>query len=408
MTIQIYLALLGWIPAVVVMFALMPARQAAAIAVIGAWLLLPPYAIAIAGLPDYGKSMAASLGVMLGTMIFATDRILSFRPRWYDLPMAAFCLCGIVSSLHNGLGFYDGLSDALGQSPHLGIALLGRADVLRRPGGPAIFRRGHGRRRPGLRPAVPLRDADEPRCSCNTSMAWGNWQRMRLGGYRPTVFFWTGLELGMWMMAASLAAWWLWRCGALKKIGSIPFGPVLLPILLVTTVLCRSTGALALLAAGMLLLWLSARFKTRLLLVGLLLAAPAYVAVRSTNLWSGQQAVDIANALVGPDRAQSLEFRFQCENLLAAKAMQQPVFGWGGWGRSAVYLDEDADYRKRVVTDGLWIIYPGDQGIRRPDPVLPGPRSCRRSCSSGDSRRGCGATPGWRPARSPRRSCACT
>ena len=55
---------------------------------IGAWLLLPPYAIAIAGLPDYSKTMAASLGVVLGTLIFAPDRLLSFRPRWFDLPMA--------------------------------------------------------------------------------------------------------------------------------------------------------------------------------------------------------------------------------------------------------------------------------------------------------------------------------
>ena len=152
-------------------------------------------------------------------------------------------------------------------------------------------------------------------------------------------------------------------CGTLKRIGTIPFGSVLLPILLVTTIFCRSTGALALLVVGMMLLWLSVRFRTRLLLAGLLLVAPLYVGVRLTNLWSGQQAVDLAKAVVGPDRAESLEYRFKCENLLAAKALEQPIFGWGGWGRSAVYFDAETDWKKPVPTDGLWIIVLGTKGF---------------------------------------------
>ena len=65
MTIFAYLALFGWIPAVMVMFATMPGRQAATIAVIGAWLLLPPYNLDIGGLPDYSKNTAATFGIML-------------------------------------------------------------------------------------------------------------------------------------------------------------------------------------------------------------------------------------------------------------------------------------------------------------------------------------------------------
>ncbi len=363
MSSQIYLALLGWIPVVVAMFALMPARRAATIAVIGAWLLLPPYAIVISGLPDYGKSMAASLGVLLSTMIFATDRILSFRPRWYDLPMVGFCFSAIISSLINGLGFYDGLSDSLVQVLTFGLPYFVGRMYFGDPEGLRFF--AVGMVVGGLGYVLPcLLEIRMSPVLMQKIYGVGRWQGTRLGGYRPTVFFWSGLELGMWMMAASLAAWWLWRCGALKKIGAIPFGPVLLPILLVTTVLCKSTGALALMAGGMLLLWLSVRLKTRLLMIGLLIVAPAYVAVRATNLWSGRQAVDLAKAMVGPDRAQSLEFRFECEDLLAAKALQQPVFGWGGWGRSAVHLVTEGDSsRKMVVTDGLWIIYLGSKGF---------------------------------------------
>src|SRR5262249_20132423 len=54
-TIFAWLALFGWIPLVLVLFTVLSAQRAAAAAVVGAWLLLPPYRIPIAHLPDYSK-----------------------------------------------------------------------------------------------------------------------------------------------------------------------------------------------------------------------------------------------------------------------------------------------------------------------------------------------------------------
>ena len=65
MTPFAYIALFGWIPCVIVLFAILPTRQAATIGVIGAWLLLPPYTLDIKGLPDFSKTSAASLGVLV-------------------------------------------------------------------------------------------------------------------------------------------------------------------------------------------------------------------------------------------------------------------------------------------------------------------------------------------------------
>jgi hypothetical protein len=356
-----YIALLGWIPLVIALFALLPARQAATIAVIGAWLALPPYALPIAELPDYSKSMAASVGMMLGTLLFAPHRLLDFRPRWYDLPMSLWCVCGIATSLHNGLGLYDGLSDSLGQILTWGLPyLLGRlyfgdAEGLRY----FVVAMVIG----GLCYVAPC--LWEVRMSPQLLVQFygaGGWEGMRLGGYRPRVFFPTGLECGMWMTAASLAAWWLWRCDALKRIGQVPFGPVLMPILLATTILCRSTGALVLLFSGVAVLWLSARFRTRLPMAALIIVPVIYVSVRTTNIWSGRQAVDLATAVIGPERAESLEYRFKCENLLAAHALEQPIFGWGGWMRNMVYFDA-ADRQSVVPVDGLWIVTLGIRGF---------------------------------------------
>jgi tetratricopeptide (TPR) repeat protein len=360
-TLFAYIALLGWIPGVIVLFALVPARKAAATALIGAWLLLPPFTLVISSLPDYSKNTAAAVGILLGTLIFGIDRLVRFRPRWFDLPMLLWCLCGIGSSLQNGLGLYDGLSDALTQTLTWGLPYLFGRLYFSDPEGMRYFATAMvvG----GLLYVLPClyEIRMSPQLLANI-YGGGIWQGTRLGGFRPNVFFQTGLELGLWMTAASLAGWWLWRCGTIKSIGQMPFGGVLLPILIGTTIICRSTGALALLLMGTALLWMTVRFRTRLLLAGLLFAGPLYVAIRVTNLWSGQHAVDLANILVGPDRAVSLEYRFKCEDLLMAKALQQPTFGWGGWDRSAAYFGADTSWPKRVPTDGLWIIILGTKG----------------------------------------------
>jgi tetratricopeptide (TPR) repeat protein len=166
------------------------------------------------------------------------------------------------------------------------------------------------------------------------------------------------------MTAVSLTGYWLWRCGVLKKIASVPFGPVLLPIQFVTTILGRSTGALLLLAGGMFMLWTSSRFKTRAILVALLLFGPFYVFVRTRNLWSGKQAVALVKSYLGEERAISLETRLIAEELYSAKAMQQPYFGWGGWDRGTVYYDADSPEPKHMVpTDGLWIVVITSKGL---------------------------------------------
>jgi tetratricopeptide (TPR) repeat protein len=359
-TILAYLVLLGWPLVVLGIFNLRPHRQAVAAAMVGAWLILPPYRIEIGELPDYSKITAAVIGVLLCTLIYCPDRLWNFRPRWFDLPMLLFCFCMVPSSLQNGLGLYDGLSGSL--------------DYILMWGLPYLFGRLYFGTLQGIQSFATAMIigglACVPFCLFEMRMSpkllymiYGGTIEfnMRLGGYRPKLFFSTGLELGMWMTAASLAGWWLWRCGTITKIRETSSGRVLLPILLGTTIFCRSTGAIALLFFGAILLWLSVRFRTRLLLASLIFAAPLYVGVRTTRLWSGQQAVDWAVTLAGPERAQSLEYRFQCEDLLMAKALQQPYLGWGGWGRSSV--DWNGVIGKHVPTDGLWIIIFGTNGF---------------------------------------------
>ena len=354
----IFVALFGWIPACLILFMVLPARRAVVVGLIGAWVLLPPVSIPLSGIPDYDKSMATILGVILGTLIFQPNRLLSFRLRWFDLPALCLGFCPLISSLNNGLGLYDGLSGLLSmmvrwQLPYLigrlyfsdaeglrelaiGIVIGGLACVL-----PCLY---EIRMSPLLLPQVYGID---------------RYEGIRMGGYRPRIFFSTGLELGMWMAAASLTAVWLWKCGTLKRIGGYPLGTFLLPILLGTTVMCRSTGATALLMAGLLVLWICTRVNSKALLYALVLLAPTYYAVRLPNLWSGSVLLEFINNYLSPARAGSLAFRFECENKLVERALEQPIWGWGGWGRNRVYDKQGRDW---TATDGMWIIYLGYYG----------------------------------------------
>jgi tetratricopeptide (TPR) repeat protein len=361
MTIIAFLALLGWIPVVVYVFLLMPPRRAAAVAVVGAWLLLPPVLIGIPGLPDYSKTTAAIAGVALASVLFAPDYLLKFRPRWFDLPMVLICVSDVCTSLLNGLGLYDGLSVAFGDFLTWTLPYLFGRIYFGDPEGLRIFvvTMVIG----GLVYIAPclLETQISPQLlqkiyGVTNVVAWSR----RYGGYRPQVFFGTGLECSLWMTAASLAGGWLWYCGSLKKVGGIRFGSVLLPILIATTILSRSTGALILLAAGTMVLWLSCRFKTRLLLAGLLLVGPLYVTVRVSQVWSGQEVVDLIENTLGHAPAYSLQYRFGCEDMLIVKAVQQPFFGWGAYGRSAAYWEETG---QNVITDGMWIILLGFKGF---------------------------------------------
>ena len=103
MTLFAFIALFGWIPFVVVLFAFMPVRQASAAAVIGAWLVLPPIGLPVAGLPDFSKNSAAAIGIVLSTIVFGSSFVLRLRLRWFDLPMLLWCCCPIGTSLYNGL-----------------------------------------------------------------------------------------------------------------------------------------------------------------------------------------------------------------------------------------------------------------------------------------------------------------
>lgn len=357
------IALFGWLPAVVLLFLFLPIRPALLVAVLGGFLFLPQGDLPMPGvLPDFDRSVAVNAAVLFSVALLDLERIARFRPRPADAGVLLLLVCPFASSVANGLGAYDGLASIVSSVLGWGIPyFLGRV----------YFTDVRGLRR--LAVAVFLAGlVYVPFCLYEIRMSpqlhrtlYGFHQHSfrqthRFGGFRPTVFLVHGLNVGMFMATATLLGVWLWRIRQLPRI-LVPMAAPLLGVLGVTTVLCRSVGALALLAFGLGLLTLQRTTRRVLPTVIVLSAIPlTYVTLRATGLWTGADLVDLVGRTISADKAGSLQYRLDNEEMLADKALERPLFGWGGWGRSRVRDESGKDVS---TTDGRWIIRLGENGI---------------------------------------------
>jgi len=358
-----YIAIYGWIPFVLYLFKRVPAQRAVVMSFIIAWLFLPQATIVLPGIPDLTKMSATCYGILLATIVFDVKRISSFKFGWIDIPVLVFCFCPIVSSLSNGLGLYDGVSVVMDQTVRWGIPyFLGRIYLANLQGSKLL---ATGIFLGGLA-YIPL-CLYEIRMSPQLHLMFYGFrahadfaQNIRWGGFRPTVFMMHGLAVAAFMMAASLIGLWLWRSGTITKIYNIPM-TWLVPALIVSFFLCKSTGAYFLLAFGFLLLYVCWQLRSALPVAVLVGVITMYLFVSSqTESYVTDQAVDALSGILPPERVQSLEFRFNNEEVLTDVARQRPIFGWGGWGRALIHDDEG---KLLTIPDSLWIIEYGEKGI---------------------------------------------
>ncbi len=357
----VYIVMFGWIPVVLYLFRWVPAQRALVVSFITAWLFLPQAKFPLPVFPEYTKMSATCYGVLLATIVFDVERFKSFQIGWLDLPMLVWCLCPLASSITNGLGWYDGISEFNAQTTTWGVPYyLGRLYLNNLEG---LRKLAIGIFTGGLI-YIPLclleiRISPQLHRIVYGFAARENFaQEIRYGGYRATVFMESGLMVGAWMMAAALIGVWLWKTGVIKQMWGIPASRLVVA-LLITVVLVKATGACFLLVMGLVILFVAKWFRTSKLLLLLIATISLYIFVGANGTFSGNQIVSIVSTGVNQDRAQSLEFRFDNEKILSDKARQRMVFGWGGWGRSRVNDEWGKDIS---VTDSLWIIAFGTKG----------------------------------------------
>ena len=356
----VYVALFGWLIVAFALFRTRPFRQAVIWATLLPFLFLPTTTIEFSGVPNYGRSTAIGYGLLIGLLVSRGVSIRDFRPRPMDIPIVLYCTAPMFASLTNGLGVYDGLSAMFPDVLTWGVPyLVGR--IAFRDGMPVDLVRG-------LLIAglvyVPL-CLIEVRLSPQLS----NWiygffphsfgQQIRYDGFRPVVFLSHGLEVAFWMATWTLTCAWLWVRGRERYLGPVPYWLAFL-LLLVTTLLCKSVGSVVLLAGGLMVMLVATRPATLAGLLRIALLTPVvFLGVRIAGMVDVWAIADFVDRL-DPRSGESLSFRFRNEDMLLAKAMERPLFGWGGWGRNRVYDDSGRDL---TTTDGLWIINLGTVGF---------------------------------------------
>jgi hypothetical protein len=174
-------------------------------------------------------------------------------------------------------------------------------------------------------------------------------QHLRDGGFRPVVFLNHALWLAIFLCCATLAAFGLWRIGGVKQ------RPLYLLAglwILMTLVLAKNFGSIAI-AFMLLPIVLILPFRLQILAAAAVATAlTVYPVMRANGLAPTQWVVETVRS-VAPGREGSLEYRLRMEDGLLAKALERPVFGWGGYGRGRVY---DELGRDTSITDGHWII----------------------------------------------------
>ncbi|MFO0831785.1 MAG: hypothetical protein U0637_08055 [Phycisphaerales bacterium] len=362
MSIFVPLALFGFLPFALLLFMLMPARRAVAATFILGWLFLPVgTTFNLPGLPDYSKYTAIGLAAVLGSALFDSGRLMAFRPRWFDIPALLMLVIPFFSSITNGLGAYDGVSQmfnafCLWTAPYF-LARVYYSDL------------------DGARDLATLIIIGAliytPLCLYEVKMSPqlhrtvygffpGNFgMTRRMGGWRPNVFLEHGLAVGLWMCCAAVVSVYLWQSKWPRSVATIPMWVVVL-VLLGAAVACKSFGAIALMALALSIGIIAKWLRLHWLVVLFVMVPVLYMVLRATDLWDGHQLVDLARDIGGGERSGSLMVRVRNETVLVEKALRQPLFGWGTWGRNRVSIEETGF---RSVTDALWVVIVGQRGL---------------------------------------------
>jgi hypothetical protein len=369
--------LLAWLAVSIALFWVLPMRRAAMACLLGGWALLPNRAypppadahneswrIMATALPADAfltKAVAVGGGTLAGLLLRRPRAFAGFRPRWLDLPMALWCVCPMFNSIAGETSLAQGARDGLYLLLAWGAPyVVGRVCLVHRV---AVRELAVAIVLAGLLyiPLCAVEWVAGPRLYAalygQHPFAPGGAQRYI--GHRPLGLLEDGNQLGMWMSGSALVAVWLWRCGALPRMGFMAPGAIA-AVSLIAAVACQSVGSILLMLAGLAALWSARWLNPRILLVGLLAALGLFVIIRASNLLSARRFAEetpagrwLVQVLRDSGRG-SLGWRIGLDEKHVRTVMQRPLTGWGQWD-----WWRGGDWRPW----GLWLLVLGQFGI---------------------------------------------
>ena len=366
-----YLMLFVWPVVATVLYKRLDPARALIWTILGGYLILPPLtALSIPLVPDLDKISVPNLMALLLSLTLLKDRIAVWpQARAGRILLLLFVLSPFATVLTNsdpvvfttdrlpGLRLYDSIATVANQA----IAVLPFFLARRYLATPEAMRAMTvALVAAGLAYSLPM--LIEVRLSPQMNVwVYGFFQHdfaqmVRSGGYRPLVFLPHGLWAAFFVVMTVLSALVLFRAGPAED---RPKWLAAALWMLAVLVLCKSLGPLLYaLCLGPVILFAGRRTQL-LLAAAMALLVITYPILRGAHLVPLDTIVGLAGA-VDPERAASVRFRFDNEEMLLARAAERPLFGWGLWGRNLIH---DA-YTGQAVTisDGTWVILMGVYG----------------------------------------------
>ena len=366
-------ALLVWIPLSLAVFSFFKPHRAVAILLVGGAILLPEReTLTVPLLPDIDKKTIACAWALIPAMIWAGRRLK--KPQLGKMPwflLAGLMVVDVMRAALNG----DAINYGAAFVPHIPLHtaitfVLQDLLVLWVPFylGATLFKE-----REQLKDLlkifviaglfyipfilIELRLSPQLHRWVYGFMQHSFAQVMREGGYRPMVFMEHGLAVALFMATCTLMATGLAR--AKERIGRFPAWLVALVLVVVVTLL-KSFGALLFLVALAPVVWFTSP-RMQLRIAALLAAAIIlYPMMRWLDWIPTKGLVDLAG-MYSADRAGSLSFRFENEDLVLHKAFERPFFGWGGFGR--IFVLDPWTGGELTTFDGDWLITYAAAGV---------------------------------------------
>lgn len=366
-----YVMLLVWPVVAIVLFRVMTVERALIATILGGYLLLPQSTgFDFPLVPIFDKVSIPNLTAFLICVLMLGKRVRALPDSSVArILIVLFVLSPFLTVLNNrepilfdeggiqGLRIYDSVAAIVNQSIFLLPFFLARQFLATEQAQKDILRM---LMIAGLAYSVPM--LIEVRLSPQLhTWIYGFFQHsfgqmIRQDGFRPIVFLEHGLSVAFFAMTTLIAATALWRTAKPER--RAPF-VLIAGYLAVVLVLCKSLAALSYaIFLAPLVRFASQRTQIRVALV-LALIALLFPLLRGAGWVPTEAMVDLA-AAVEEDRAASLLYRFQNEDVLLEHASEKPLFGWGMWGRNHVF--DPGDGRMLTVTDGRWIIVIGVYG----------------------------------------------
>jgi hypothetical protein len=366
-----YLMLAVWPLVGYVLYTRLDPARALIWTLLGGYLVLPPIAaFNLPVVPDLDKYSIPSLVALACAIVLLKDRIGVLTDNWIG---RAFLLMFVISPfatvLSNpdpvpivagdlpGLRIYDSVAAVTNQA----IALLPFFLARRYLATPQALRATmFALIAAGLVYSLPM--LVESRLSPQINVwVYGFFQHdffqtIRQGGYRPVVFLPHGLWVAFFALMCMIAA-----IVALRE-GPAPARPRQLIValyLLAVLVICKSAGALVYGLALIPVLLIVGRRAQIMLAASLAVVVMVYPILRGAGLIPVDDIITYAGS-ISPERAYSLQFRFDNEDALLTRAQERPWFGWGGYGRNLIL--DPVTGQAWTIADGAWIIALGIYG----------------------------------------------